>query len=70
MMGMGFNSKKELKDKTREGKVTSSNLIETSMFGNEYKGDGTYCVVGPDPYTKRKWYARVTFANDICIGVK
>lgn len=40
-------------------------LEATSMFGNEYGGDvysapdGTYYVVGPDPYRERKWYATV-----------
>ena len=34
-------------------------FIETSMFGNEYKGDGNYTVVGPDPLI-RKWYATIT----------
>jgi hypothetical protein len=35
------------------------------VFGNEYDGaldhapDGTYYVVGPDPYKSRKWYAQV-----------
>lgn len=28
--------------------------VETSIFGSEYKGDGSYTVVGPDPETSRK----------------
>ena len=56
MMGIsGFATKKELKGAI--GKVPY--FIETSMFGNEYKGDGNYTVVGPDPYI-RKWYATIT----------
>ena len=41
-------------------------LEATSMFGNEYDGpitdapDGRYTVVGPGPYTSRKWYANIT----------
>ncbi len=34
-------------------------FIETSMHGVEFKGAGTYTVVGPDPL-KRNWYATVT----------
>jgi hypothetical protein len=32
---------------------------ETSMFGEEYKPDGAFAVVGPGAY-QRKWYAQVT----------
>ena len=41
-------------------------LEATSMFGNEYGGslasapDGNYFVVGPDPYTDRRWYGKIT----------
>lgn len=44
-------------------------LEATSMFGNEYGGavanapSGSYHVVGPDPYTSRKWYATIKVAN-------
>ena len=56
MMGIrGFKTKKELKAAT--GKIPS--FIETSLFGNEFSGDGSYTIVGPDPY-ERKWYATVT----------
>lgn len=47
----------------------SVNLEATSMFGNEYSGpvaaapDGNYFVVGPDPYTSRKWYGKITVAS-------
>lgn len=57
MIGIeGFRTKKELK--AAVGQVP--NFIETSMFGPEFKGDGRYTVVGPDPYSKRDWYATVT----------
>lgn len=35
---------------------------ETSMFGPEYKDNGTFSVVGPGAY-ERKWYAEVTMVN-------
>lgn len=55
MMGInGFKTKKEL-----AGAVgRAPDFVETSMFGPEYKGDGSYAVVGPSPYV-RKWYATV-----------
>jgi hypothetical protein len=42
-------------------------LYSTSAFGNgSYEGPAselpegmTFCVVGPDPYKSRKWYATV-----------
>jgi hypothetical protein len=50
-------------------------LQATSVFGNEYDGgvtdapNGTYYVVGPDPYNSRKWYAQV-IKTDSGIKVK
>ena len=41
-------------------------FVETSMFGNEFKGDGRYTVVGPSPDV-RKWYANV-FVKDGAIA--
>jgi hypothetical protein len=35
---------------------------ETSMFGSEYRTDGTLTVVGPTEY-KRKWFAQVTMVQ-------
>jgi len=58
MMGASYPTKKALKESV--GKPLR--YIETSMFGAEYKEDGSFCVVGPDPYTKRTWYATVTMA--------
>ena len=56
MMGIaGFKTKKELKAAVGE----TPSFIETSFFGAEFKGDGSYSVVGPDPYTARNWYATV-----------
>lgn len=57
MMGIsGYKTKKQLKE---EGIGKTPSFIETSIFGAEYKGDGQYTIVGPDPYA-RKWFATVT----------
>jgi hypothetical protein len=62
MMGIsGFNTKKELK--AAVGSIPR--FIETSIFGNEFKGDGSYTVVGPDPYIRKKWYATVTITDGL-----
>lgn len=61
MMGASYPSKKALKENV--GKPL--NYVETSLFGAEYKSNGTFCVVGPCAYTNRKWYAQVTMENDL-----
>ena len=61
MMGASYPTKKALKQNI--GKPL--NYVETSLFGSEYKSNGTFCVVGPCPYTSRKWYAQVTMENDL-----
>jgi hypothetical protein len=60
MLGALYPTKKALKEAI--GK--SLRYEETSMFGEEYKPDGTFCVVGPSP-TKRNWFAQVTMANGL-----
>jgi len=60
----GFKTKKELKQAIGQ----FPRFIETSIFGNEYKGNGTYCVVGPSPY-ERKWFASVTVKDDKIVKV-
>jgi hypothetical protein len=60
MMAAPYKSKKELK--LQIGK--SLRYIETSMFGEEYTPNGTFCVVGPAP-TIRKWFASVTMENGL-----
>lgn len=60
MMGANYKSKKELKEAI--GKPLR--YEETSIFGSEYKSNGTFCVVGPSPY-QRKWYAQVTMENGL-----
>jgi len=42
---------------------------ETSLFGNEYKDNGTFCVVGPSAY-QRKWFAEITIENGLIKKVK
>jgi len=40
----GCATKKDLKSKV--GTSADRLFLETSMFGSEYKGQGSYCVVG------------------------
>ena len=62
MMGVsGYKAKKDLK--AAVGKPL--NYVETSLFGAEYKPNGTFCVVGPCAYTDRKWFASVTMENGL-----
>jgi hypothetical protein len=69
--GDRFPSKKAMKDA-----VTTASLEATSIFGNEYDGPitfapaGDYFVVGPDPYTSRKWYAHINVKSDGKVTVK
>ena len=65
MMGAAYKTKKDLIAHIGQ----PLDYIETSMFGPEYHGDGTYAVVGPDPYTKRSWYANVTVENGVIAAV-
>jgi hypothetical protein len=58
MLGANYKTKKELKSNV--GKALD--YVETSIFGPEYKEDGTFCVVGPSPY-ERKWFASVTMES-------
>jgi hypothetical protein len=64
MLGATYKTKKDLK--AAVGK--SLRYVETSMFGSEYKSDGTFAVVGPSP-TQRKWYAQVTMKDDKIVKV-
>jgi hypothetical protein len=61
MMGASYETKKDLKAAIGQ----SLRYVETLMFGQEYKADGTFCVVGPCAYTNRKWYAAVTMVNGL-----
>ena len=65
-MGASYKTKKDLK--AAVGKPLR--YVETSMFGSEYRPDGKFCVVGPDPYNNRKWYAEVWMENGLIAKVK
>lgn len=66
MLGYSKPTKKALKESI--GQLFTP--IETSMFGNEYTGDGKYTVVGPCPYTKRNWFAEVKVVGGLITQVK
>ena len=61
MMGASYPTKKALKESI--GKPLD--YEETSLFGEEYKENGQFAVVGPDPYKNRKWFASVTMENGL-----
>lgn len=61
----GYKAKKDLKASVGQ----PLRYTETSLFGNEYKPTGTFCLVGPSAY-ERKWYAQVTMENDVIKKVK
>lgn len=54
-MGASYKTKKELKESVGQ----PLRYVETSMFGEEFKTDGSFCVVGPCAHTNRKWFATV-----------
>ena len=64
MLFRGFKSKKELKEKISNGEKIhfADHHEETSIFGNEYKGAGTYCVCMDHP--KRYKFANITVDAD------
>ena len=65
MMGAIYKTKKELKSAVGQ----ELRYEETSMFGSEFKANGTFCVVGPSP-RERKWFAEVTMSNGLITKVK
>lgn len=66
MLGYYKPTKKALKESIGE----LFNPVETSIYSAEYKGDGEYAVVGPDPFNKRSWYATVTVVDGRIVKVK
>ena len=64
MMGALYPTKKALKACVGQ----SLRYQETSMFGAEYKRNGSFCVVGPNPI-ERKWFAEVTMKNGLIAKV-
>lgn len=61
MMGLRFKTKKEAKETlAARGSLGPEDIIETSLFGIEYR-DGEHSVcVSLDPYTVRNSFARIT----------
>lgn len=69
MMGLRFKSKVEAR-KAIPFPATSK-IIETSMFGPEYRGDGTYTVcVSLDPYTVRNSFGQITVLDGMVVKIK
>jgi hypothetical protein len=58
MMAALYKTKKQL----RENIGGPLRYRETSIFGEEYRSDGKFCVVGPSEY-ERKWFAEVTMVD-------
>ena len=61
MMGLRFKTKKAAKDAlAQRGSLGPEDIIETSIFGQEYR-DGKHAVcVSLDPYTVRNYFATIT----------
>ena len=61
MLVLDYPSKKELKENIGE----SLCYMETSMFGAEYKSDGTFCGCNRPHITghKREFFAEVTMKD-------
>jgi hypothetical protein len=59
MMQAFYKSKKDLKSCVGQ----TLRYRETSVFGMEYKANGTFAVADASP--KRKWFATVTMENDL-----
>lgn len=55
---IGYKTKKQLKEAVGQ----PLRYVETSMFGAEYKDNGSLTVVGPSPY-ERKWFATVVMKD-------
>ena len=64
MIQAHYLSKKALKESI--GKTLRYN--ETSLFGLEYRANGSFCVADSGP--KRKWFAEVTMSEGLIHKVK
>lgn len=69
MMALTYASKAEVKRCIADGTATTARLVETSLHGNEYTGDGEYTVVGPAP-TRRVWYGEITCSGGKIVAIK
>lgn len=69
MMGFRADSKAQIRRDIADGNhPTTAQLIETSMFGNEFHGDGKYVVVGPAP-TNRKWFGEIEIVGGKIVSI-
>jgi hypothetical protein len=59
-LAVHYPTKKALKESVGQ----RLKFTETSIFGAEYKANGTIYVVGPTPES-RKFFAKVTMKNDL-----
>ena len=60
MMAANYPFKKDLKAAIGQ----PLRYTETSLFGAEYRANGTFVAVGPSPY-KRKWFAEITMKGGL-----
>lgn len=58
-------TKKELK--TMKGQKV--NVYNPTPFSCDQITDGRICVVGPDPFVKRSWYAELELKDSILVKV-
>jgi hypothetical protein len=71
MMGLRFATKKAAKEKLAElGSLGPEHIIETSMFGPEYKDGTTAVCVSLDPYTIRNSFAEITIRDGRIVRIK
>ena len=69
MMILNYKSKKELKSNIDK----KLNYTETSMFGKEYKSNGSFCGSNRPSITSngtREFFAEVTMKNNIIKEVR
>lgn len=64
MIQVFYKNKKELKEQV--GKPLF--YKETSIFGDEYKSNGTFLVADGSP--QRKWFAKITIKNGLIAKVE
>lgn len=63
----GIPTKKALK--ALKGTSIEPYIVETSLFGPEFRPDGVTYLVGPSP-TKRNWYAQIKCKCGVLMEVK
>ena len=69
MLLMGYKSKKELKESVGQ----PLDYQETSVFGDEFKADGSFVVAHRPAITKlpgREFFAEITMSNGLIKAVK